>query len=285
MHTYNLPKEYLSASQIKLYQKCGKKYEYIYVLGQRPKNNKININMLQGISIHKTNQMLYEDKIQAKQSLSNRQVAELVVYNFDESEKEAVEQKGLEKVEEKEKDLYYGEIIIPACNYADAVVPHVIPVATEMEFKYESKCGVEILMYIDLIKQLNEEDARSRGIVDYKISAKRWALPQLLGDLQFMIYTKALGIKDIEIHNLVKGSKKSPIKSTYKEEYTEVSDLASNLRCVKTRYPENEYDHLESIIEMTAKGISAGIFMPADPSSWVCTPKFCEYYQECRGAK
>ena len=29
------------------------------------------------------------------------------------------------------------------------------------------------------------------------------------------------------------------------------------------------------------QGINAGTFIPADPTSWVCSPKFCGWYATC----
>lgn len=35
-------------------------------------------------------------------------------------------------------------------------------------------------------------------------------------------------------------------------------------------------------VQQTAKGITAGVFMPADPDQWWCSKKFCEFYGDCK---
>lgn len=241
--------------------------------------------MLQGSACHKTHEMLYNDKMAGTPLPNSKQTAELVVYNVDEIIKEAVEEDGAEPIPEKDKDVIYGDIINVETSYAENIIPHIVPIATEVEFIYTSKCGVDMLMYIDLIKQLDPDNSNSRSIVDYKISGKKWSFTQLAGSLQFILYTKALDIPHIEIHNLVRGSKKHPVKLNYKKDYTGELDVATNIRCLQTTYVRNEYNHLEDIIESAAKMISSGIFMPADPSSWVCNEKFCDYWNMCRGKK
>lgn len=239
--------------------------------------------MLQGKAVHKTNEMIYNDKKAGLPLIPRKQAAELLVYNFDTALKEAVEEENFTPPPTIDKDMLYGEIINVGCEYIRTIVPHIIPVATELEFIYESRCGVDILMYIDLVKQSIPELPMSRAIVDYKITGKKWTYAQLAGDLQFMLYTKSLGISEVEIHNLVKGKKKDPVKTNYVNNYVNELDINASLKCIKTTYKENEYNHLETIIESAARLISSGVFMPADPSSWVCTEKWCEFYRECRG--
>ena len=40
-------------------------------------------------------------------------------------------------------------------------------------------------------------------------------------------------------------------------------------------------EDLNEVVELIKKGV----FLRCDPTSWVCTPKFCGYYQKCRGPK
>ena len=45
---------------------------------------------------------------------------------------------------------------------------------------------------------------------------------------------------------------------------------------------ETEIEHAKDVVEDAAKAISAGIFQRADPESWVCSAKWCQFYSECR---
>lgn len=282
MHNYNLPKSYLSASQLKCLFKCERQYYYKYVEGIKSPGN---ANMLLGSACHRTHEQIYKDKMAGVPLITPKQTAELVVFNFDSVAKEAVENDGADPIPDKDKDVLYGEIINVEASYVENIVPSVIPIAVELEFIYTSRCGIDLLMYVDLVKQLHEDDANSRSVIDYKITQKKWNIQTLLSDVQFILYTKALDIPQIEIHNLVKGSRKAPAKAKYTPTYIGELDIASNIRCLQTTYAPNEYEHLENIIEYSAMKISSGVFAPCDPSNWVCTPKWCAYYGICRGKK
>jgi hypothetical protein len=54
-------------------------------------------------------------------------------------------------------------------------------------------------------------------------------------------------------------------------------------RVVSVEAHVNDADRAASLAlaGSAAQGIEAGIFAPADPTSWVCTPKFCGYWERC----
>jgi len=47
----------------------------------------------------------------------------------------------------------------------------------------------------------------------------------------------------------------------------------------------NDRQILVEDVEETVFLIKQGHFPRCDPTSWVCTPRFCGYYERCRGPK
>jgi hypothetical protein len=50
---------------------------------------------------------------------------------------------------------------------------------------------------------------------------------------------------------------------------------------VITSRTNEDYEIIINIVDAMLKSISAGIFMPADPGSWKCNPKYCGYWFRC----
>lgn len=42
-----------------------------------------------------------------------------------------------------------------------------------------------------------------------------------------------------------------------------------------------DYSHLYQRFDRIAKVIESGAFLPADPGHWKCSPKFCDYWDDC----
>lgn len=251
MH-YELPKGYLSVSQIKLLFMCGMKYEYRYVKNiHTPTAYAANI----GSAAHKGFEFFYKEKIKGCTIKSD------IVLDYAMAELEKVT-----KVDSSEATIM--KYVVPP--YIDNVAVEVTPLEVEKEIRYTSQCGVDMLGYIDLLTP--------GTICDYKITEKKWDLQKLQGDLQFISYGAATGINKVNIHNITKSSgvrSKTEVKEHVKD--------IGNIRILDWEYVPREYSHLELIIERAARTISAGLFMPCEPTSWCCNEKWCEYWSICRG--
>jgi len=296
-HKYNLPKSYLSPSAISKYLKCPRQYMYAYVLNERTPPGAA---MLTGTALHAGFEMYYKDRIaESANPLTPSQTAEFAVSQFEE---EIVNKDAEVKVEEKDSARRDIETIADA--YLNTVAPFVRPKVVEQEFVYESKCGVPILMYLDLIRgpnvfeeeinstmDTNEGPPFSEIIVDYKITKKKWVHNTLADSLQFNIYSLATGVGDVEIHNATKGTKKvvkrvSENNPGKKEDWVQpVHDVANNVRLLRNNFDGREHNHIETLIESVADSISKGSFPPCEMDSWMCSEKWCGYWHLCRGKR
>lgn len=283
MKKYALPKDYLSASQIKMYLRCSKQYEYRYVKGlvMPPA-----LPMLQGSAVHKGFEIYYQEVIDGRQPLNAEQLADFTVTQLEDmADEQDVTLEG------SSKDQAAAELVGVVKPYISAIAPTVRPHLVEQEVRYETKCGVELLAYIDLVRKPSEWETTnnllSNRIVDYKITGRKWSLNKLANDLQFLIYSAATGMEDIEIHNLTKTTKKVAIKEQKEEDYlANTQDVATNLRVLRNKMSSaSDTAHVENLVESVASAISAGTFIPCDTESWCCNEKFCGFWHLCRGKR
>lgn len=231
---------------------CGLKYEFRYVKEMYVQSN---WNMSVGSAAHKGFEYFYSEKIKGCNTKSD------VVLDY------AITELGKHVKVDTPEATIMGYVVTP---YIDKVAQSITPLEVEKEIKYTSKCGVDILGYIDLLTP--------GAICDYKITEKKWDLAKVQGDLQFISYGLATGINKVLVHNVTKsnGAKSKT------EEKPNVKDIG-NMRLLDWEYSQREYNHVELIIERAARTISAGVFMPCEPTSWCCNEKWCEYWKMCRG--
>lgn len=119
---------------------------------------------------------------------------------------------------------------------------------------------------------LKGEEPRLLRIRDTKTTAKRYARGTAAGHVQLHVYSwmfeAAFGRRpdELALDQLIKTKRLGPTADT---------DSAP---------PPKDYGHVFRRMETVAKAIESGIFMPVDPSGpsgWVCTAKFCGFFQRC----
>ncbi|MGN1039042.1 MAG: RecB family exonuclease, partial [Mailhella sp.] len=286
---YELPRGYLSASSIGTLMTCPRQYEFRYI-----QNLVIppNAALVTGSVMHKVFENYYKDAMEAKDGsrLTAEQASEMagdIAHDYIAGNSEV-------KLSEGEQNDLYGSVRPLTKTYVDRVGRHIRPIGTEEEVRVTLPCGVDVLGYLDLRHELSHtEEERKRaedtgekleevGICDYKITGKKRTLPWLVNSLQFNLYTFMTGIRDVQIHNLIKVPYR-PAPSRPTEEG--VTDYASNLRVLHHTFSGEDDDHLNLLVESAARLITSGIFMPAPMDSWCCTPEWCGYWNLCRGAK
>lgn len=280
---YQLPRGYLSASAINTLLKCPRQYEFRYVQGLTKPANK---SLALGSVTHEAFETYYNDVLENNERFTGSQLAELTLDSIIP-----------DWIEDNEATLTTADVndinrVVPDIveNYADKVGAHITPVSTEQEVLFTLECGVPMKAYIDLVRVRGED---GRGIVDYKTSSKSWTLSRLQNSLQFMLYSYATGIPDVQIQNIVvptKGKKVSfdntfsiydPANTTGSYSY----DVGVNFHVFGNTFETSQKTYLESLVESCARLITSGIFTPCGPDNWWCTPAWCDYWPICRGAK
>jgi len=259
-------KEYFSHSQFSMYRRCPRQFEYRYVLGMRQPPG---IAMTQGTVIHAGAEATHRATIENGRPLSLEHAEAIVSDKFD-SVKEYIEDWGDAKPGKvKELTLHHFRV------YHKQSIPLVRPKAVEEPFAV--KVGtVPIVGFIDLIDEVmldRENDTLAKGegplvtevVTDLKFTGRKWQAAKLRHDTQLTLYAHVKGIPRVRIDFLL--------------------DQKSGTRYVQERSLRTPRDakNFEEDLEECVDLIKKGIFPRCDPTTWACTPRFCGYYERCRG--
>jgi len=122
---------------------------------------------------------------------------------------------------------------------------------------------VPIIGYIDVIT--------SDGVPgDFKTSSTRWSAEKATGELQPLFYLAALNQAGFNVPGLTfrhyvvtKGKTPTATVHEHRHTYEEILWLFDNIARVY-------------------RAIMAEVY-PMNPGSWLCNPKYCGYWHECRG--
>lgn len=271
MHGYILPRDHLSAGSLSILLRCPRKYEYRYI---EKITSPPGAALIQGSAAHRAFEGYFHEILNGGGRLTPDQAAELSLMAL------------RDVLEEREAELPATDITairdaLPGLTktYVEQVASAITPLAVEEEVRYVARCGVPLLGYLDL--RHRKRASGTEGLIDYKISKKRWALPQLVNSVQANLYALMTGVGDIEIHNLIPAARKLPTCRTARPDG--ITDVTPGLRVLGHRFTGEMSEHLENLIERAARLITSGIFMPCDPQSWWCSRDWCDYFALCRG--
>lgn len=275
-----LPREYLSISQVNMYLRCPAQYRFRYVEDhKRPPA----VPMALGTSGHAALETTHHHIVDHDIPATNEEVLDSFSDKWAEISQQVEDWEGEKPGQLKDKGLALVRL------YNDKLAPKVKPHVDgkvrgiEKEFKI-TVAGVPMLGYIDLIDtnaavafssaelQLMKdqgreipEDLRS-AVVDFKFKGKSMTRAEVDGSLQLTLYSLATGVYAVRFDQLLK---------------TKVPQIK---RASSTR---TKQDHvwLQRVVREVAEAISKGAFPPCSPDSWICSPRWCGYFSECRGKK
>lgn len=252
--------EHLSASQLTTFQMCGEKYRRRYIDGERaPSSIEAHI----GKSVHKSVEVNFKSKVLSGEDLPLDAVQDAAAENYDKSLSSGVfvppdELPGAKLAMAAGKDI----TVDLATLYRSGIAPKIQPVLVEERISIDLS-GVElpVITVLDCY-------ATDAVLHETKTSAKKWNEERVQASPQPPLYREAV--------NQITGS--YPEKTVF--------DVL-----VKTKEPsaqQLEYVHGEEDLPILAKkfnlmlaSIKAGIFLPAQPDHWCCSPKYCEFYFTC----
>lgn len=124
---------------------------------------------------------------------------------------------------------------------------------------------VPIIGYIDIVG--------ADGVPgDFKTSKNRWSQDKAQSELQPLFYLAALSqagvdIPDLAFRHYIITKAKTPVAQVLEHTHT-----------------WSEIFWLFESIQRVWKGIEAEVY-PMNPNGWLCGPKYCAYWSECRGRK
>lgn len=247
---YTLPKKYLSASQVTKYLSCPQQYYREYVLDERPDTLR-PVAMSIGSSVHK----LVENKLSGLIRGADLTEAQL----YQETDLEAFfEETDLED-QESEYWSNYAKILYK--TWYKGVGTSIMPV--ESELKFESLVGdVPVLGYIDYI----DASSGKLEICDLKVAKRAKSEADCKNSVQLAMYAITQENPCVRFDSVIKT--KTPKVGVSRYTFT-----------------KSELGYFTDLIGEVATNISAGNFPMTSPTQWVCTPKWCDHYSNCRGAE
>ena len=268
---YILLNDYLSASSLNCLLTCPRMYEFRYV-------DKLPVpptaSMLTGTALHRTFEAYYRGVIEnVDHRLTAIQMADLATASLHETL--TTEEHYLKPEEQEDAAVTVREL---AASYVENIAAQITPLAVEEEHVWTARCGVPMLAYIDLRHRLPDG---GEGIIDYKVTSRKWTPDKLVNSLQFNLYAMMTGICNVEVHNLVKATSSKRTSTT--KPIDGVTDVSSNIRILRHTFDDSANDYLEDLIASCAALITSGIFMPCAMDAWNCSPDFCGYWHLCRG--
>ncbi len=285
----NLPRKYMSFSQVTMYQRCARQYFFRYVRDEvRPPG----ITLVLGKGTHKACEVTHHHLVDHQVPASDEMVLDAYSGEFD-ADLEEVDDKEL-KAEGVDAGVVKDQGARLVQLYNKRMAPMVRPQVTQdadgnevrgIEKKFEMDvAGVPMLGFIDLIDTnadavMSETEkallAKSGATIppefttvisDLKTKAKSATTSEVDGSLQLTLYSYVEQVPLVRFDQLLK---------------TKVPKVK---RIVSRRTVQDHLWLLE-VVRGVAEAISAGVFPCCDPTAWCCSKKWCGFYGICRGKK
>jgi hypothetical protein len=278
-----LPRNYLSVSQINMYLRCPKQYEFRYIKDEK---NPPSGNLIQGTSGHSALEKTHHHIVDHGTPASDEEVMDTFSSSWDKACQEEVTWDA-DDPRDGMKDQGLALVRMYNHSVAPTVKPRVVTkdgqtirgIEEEVKITIE---GVPMLGYIDLIDSdaslsFSPDEAAliheaggaipaglRTAIVDFKFKSKSMTDAEANGSIQLTFYSYATGILAGRFDQLLK--QKTP-----------------KLKRLDTFRSSKDHAWLKQIIRGVAEAISAGVFPPTDPTNWCCSEKWCGYWHMCRG--
>lgn len=248
-------KRYLSATQISMFLRCGRQYEFRYIQGlKRPPSGALIL----GKSWHSAVELNYRQKIQTETDLPLEIVKDRFSDAFDQAFTKEVE---LDECEDKGQLKDLGVQITEA--HHRHIAPKVQPLMVEHEFNLDLGEGFPFSLkgFWDVIE-------RDGVIADNKSFSKIPTQSDIDKDLQLTCYSLAYRATKGQIEQ---GLRLDIVTKRATPKAIQLYTKRSNADC---RW-------FLGLIEKVAQAIESGVFFP-NPSSHLCSPKWCGYWERCR---
>ncbi len=255
---YRPEKRHLSFTQLNMFLRCPRQYEFRYVHGLKVPPSGA---MVQGRVWHQTLELNYRQKIDSERDLALGEMQEFFAAQFDEA---LAGEEVLFEADEAPGQLKDQGTAIVAVHH-QAIAPNVRPLLVEEKFTVNlgPECPFDLVGVWDLVE-------RDGTIADNKSYGKTPRQEDLDKDLQFTTY--ALGFRATR-GEMEPGLRMDAVVKTKTPKAVQLHTARTNEDC---RW-------LLHLIEQVGTAIETGIFYP-NPQGWHCSPRACGYWSRCLGA-
>jgi|11BtaG_2_1085332.scaffolds.fasta_scaffold00898_3 RecB family exonuclease len=245
---YDLPRNYLSASQVTKYLNCPKQYELEYVLNQRPERPRA-VALGIGSTVHKMVELNLQSQIdgvfmEESEILKHESLSEMLV---------GCDYEG----EDIDYWTTYSQILYK--TWYKGVGNSIMPVKSE--FGFDSLVGdVPVRGYVDYL----DNSTGKMEICDLKVAKRSKSEADCRNSVQLAMYAIVENIPDVRFDTVCK---------------TKIPKVG----IARYSFAKSELDYFTDLIGEVATNISRGNFPMTSPDSWLCTTKWCAHFDKCRG--
>ena len=252
--------EHLSVSSFGMFSRCGEQWRRRYIEGEViPPGIAAHV----GTGVHRAAEACHKHKLETGETMRVSDMADAAATAYDKALRNGVffapdEVDGAQKAMAQGKD----NAVKLASLYGEQLAPKIDPMLVEERMMLNLP-GVDlpIMAIVDLYTQ-------DRALRDLKTAGKSWTQSQADTSAQMTLYREAIkestGDYPASLGFDVLVNKKTP----------EVQQLAT----VRTG---DDTELLARGFRTMLKAVNAGVFLPAEPGAWVCSPKWCGYFGSC----
>ncbi len=258
------PLEYLSYSSINLYLTCAENWRRKYLLKQPQPSSPA---LIFGSAVHGT----FEQAISRK--AEDSEYTRILASIWPDVWAAKVEEEGHKVEWDNPTEFYFNEgFRLVSDPNVQAMIDGITPLVDDSGVFIERKVSlnvpgvpIPIIGYIDIVT--------SDGVPgDFKTSKSAWSQADAEGEIQPLFYLAAMNQMGISVpgnrfrHYVVTKTKKP------------------TATVIEHSHGWGEIMWLFGLIQQVWKAIDAEVF-PVNPGAWLCGPKFCGYWADCRGRK
>jgi len=275
----NLPKQnddgmaFVSHSQMNKFRMCPKAYELRYVDGIP---SIMPGKVMLGSAFDKATNVMNEAKINKAQDGALDLAVEAMQGYIDDPGED------FDLTDIAEDDRVKDKMIEAAVEYAEGYLAQAQPVAVQHEINHKIKDDVLLTGYIDLVELCyrdEEIDETEYTVTDIKTTIKKtsgkFSHTKATIDEQLCLYSLAAGMEDPVVARgwvVADVGRKTPgrIESVH---VVDRNQAQTN---------ENTTNNILATINQMEAACETGLFPPYGRlSTWLCSEKFCEFYNRC----
>lgn len=251
---------HLSVSQLGMFQRCNIQWRRRYL---EEEVIPPGIAARVGSGVHKAAEINFKSKMQTGEDLPLDAVQDAAAEAYDKALSEGVflapdEVSGAKNAMAQGKD----DTVSLATLFRKELAPTIMPVLVEHRVTLEIPgVALPIVTVLDCY-------TADRKLRDLKTSGKKWPDNKAHTSHQPTVYRESV----------------KETTGEYPEELlfdVLVNNKTPVLQTISTSRTDEDLAILAQKFQIMLEAIRAGIFMPADPDSWACSPKFCGYWHTC----
>lgn len=258
----NIPKKFLSYSQIESYLNCPRRYKFVYVDNlKKPFQNE---NLIIGSHIHEAiAEFLLLKRLKRTIDVEETIKIHEVELRQDLNENSKImKELGLPPIHASELvSIFRGSIK----QWITDIFPDFRPTSIEKKIELEI-AGYPFVMYLDAIHD-------KRRIIDWKVTKRAKSKTETENSLQLALYAY--------------GSKLPPPVDTGYVSLIKPRINSKNWKpaIIKSYYqqPASKINWAVEIVGHVGQAIEAGAFPPCKPDFFLCNEKWCDCWPLCRG--